>query len=176
MGWERGERDAFLLHLALLLPEQTLSLLLLLLLLLSSFVLWCQKVPLSNGPADSLVRGGEEKEEEEELGTELADPGRRRRGRWRNWKSLQRRRWCGGRRHLCFRKRLRETGFAFSLDQREALVNRGAVRLAGGRARARAVISYSEGKYWLALDQGPKKRAESNGDDELGWERNGNIH
>ena len=38
---------AFLLHLAvLLLPEQTLSLLPFLLLLLSSFVLWCQKVPL----------------------------------------------------------------------------------------------------------------------------------
>ena len=38
---------AFLLHLAvLLLPEQTLSLLPFFLLLLSSFVLWCQKVPL----------------------------------------------------------------------------------------------------------------------------------
>ena len=49
----------------------------------------------------------------------------------------------------------------------------------GGRvAGKRAVISYSEGKYWLASGQAPKKQArarlrESSGGDELGRERKG---
>ena len=49
----------------------------------------------------------------------------------------------------------------------------------GGRVEGkRAVISYSEGKYWLASGQAPKKQAaraqrESSGGDELGRERKG---
>ena len=64
------------------------------------------------------------------------------------------------------------------LALRFPLINKGGFRThwAIRRAGRRAVISYSEGKYWLASDQAPKKRAESNGDDELDWERNGNIH
>ena len=71
-----------------------------------------------------------------------------------------RRRWRGGG-TSAFRNRLREKEIDERLNELRALARPAAG--AGPRAGrlVRGVISYSEGKYWLAMEQAPKKSARS---------------